>query len=173
MSDHGFCADNFLSLSWAFFFFSRILLHKSCKALVIARPEILPWQRNIWHLCLPVEGSLATKAKSLGTKRNRKVLKRPHQEMPIHFCRLHLQCGLVEKNRSGWPKSTDHKVGLKHYKQLNKLYLWSSLPTPHTLILEIGWTNKVSFVRGSTSFRASPSNKSLISFPWNKNHIIT
>lgn len=82
MSDHGFCADIFLSLSWAFFFFSRILLHKSCKALVIARPEILPWQRNIWHLCLPVEGSLATKAKSLETKCNRESVK----QGPIKKC---------------------------------------------------------------------------------------
>ena len=65
MSDHGFCADIFRVLSCAFFFSSRILLHISCNALVMARPEMLPWQRNMWHLCLPVAGSLATYAKSL------------------------------------------------------------------------------------------------------------
>lgn len=65
ISDHGFCTDVFRLLSWAFFFSSSILLHISCNALVIARPDILPWQRNMWHLCLPVEGSRATYAKSL------------------------------------------------------------------------------------------------------------
>ena len=60
MSDHGFCVDVFRLLSCAFFFSSRILLHMSCNALVMARPEMLPWQRNMWHLCLPVEGSLET-----------------------------------------------------------------------------------------------------------------
>ena len=65
MSDHGFCVEVFRLLSCAFFFSSKILLHMSCNALVIARPDMLPWQRNMWHLCLPVEGSRATYAKSL------------------------------------------------------------------------------------------------------------
>ena len=85
MSDHGFCADIFLSFSWAFFFFSRILLHKSCKALVIVRPEIIPWQRNMWHLCLPVEGSLATKAKSLETKCDSKCVTKTPSRNAVPF----------------------------------------------------------------------------------------
>lgn len=71
MSDHGFCWVLLVfTTSWARFFSSRILLHISCNAPVIARPEMLPWQRNMWHLCLLVFGSRATKAKSL--KRNTK-----------------------------------------------------------------------------------------------------